>query len=43
MTAARDGLKELRSALGPVRATEMGFVTSALYPDIQKAGDWPGT
>ena len=36
-TGTRDGVKELRSAFGPVRATDMGFVTSALYPDIQKA------
>jgi hypothetical protein len=34
VTGAPDGVKELRSAFGPVRASDMGFVTSALYPDI---------
>jgi hypothetical protein len=28
---------------GPVRAPEMGFVTSALYSDLQKAEHRPGT
>jgi hypothetical protein len=37
VTGARDGVNELRSAWGPRRATEMGFVNSALYPNSQKA------
>jgi hypothetical protein len=37
VTAAHDGVNELLSALGLGYATEMGFGTSALYPDIQKA------
>jgi hypothetical protein len=43
VTRARDGVKELRAAFGPVRATEMVFVTSALYPDIQEAEHRTGT
>jgi hypothetical protein len=43
VSGARDGIKELGSAFGPVRATEMGFLMSALYPDIQKAAHRPRT
>jgi hypothetical protein len=45
VTGARDGVKELRSAFGPVRATEMVFVTSALYPNIQNnhGSKWEST